>query len=226
MRKGFTLVELLVVIAILAILAAILFPVFSRAREKARQTSCLSNMRQIGIAWLCYLQDYDERGLNWRVGGQGRWSANWYYWCDMLMPYIKNTQIMVCPSNRLKQPPMLPCDHEGNTMLSDYCLFSWAGGSGTQDDPYYQGLDANSSLAQVTKPAELVMLTEGWTYTGPASIDNGKGCTGWGECTDDRHNGGACYAFVDGHSKWMKHDEANKAVESGGAWYLYYEYMW
>jgi prepilin-type N-terminal cleavage/methylation domain-containing protein/prepilin-type processing-associated H-X9-DG protein len=226
LKKGFTLVELLVVIAIMAILAAVLFPVFARAREKARQTSCLSNMRQIGIAWLCYLQDYDERGLQWHVAGKGEWNPNWYYWCDMLMPYVKNEQILVCPTNDLKAAPRLPCQRAGQTMISDYALFCWGGGSGTQDDPFYQGLDENSSLAQVTKPSELVMLTEGWTASGPMGLENGKGCTGWGECTDARHNGGACYSFVDGHSKWMKHDEANRAVQNGGKWYLYYEYIW
>jgi prepilin-type N-terminal cleavage/methylation domain-containing protein/prepilin-type processing-associated H-X9-DG protein len=225
-RRGFTLVELLVVIAILAVLAAILFPVFARAREKARQTSCLSNMRQIGIAWLCYLQDYDERGLNWRVAGKGTWSPHWYYWCDMLMPYIRNEQILVCPSRNLSPPPNLPCERQGETMLSDYCQFCWAGGTGTEDDAYYRGLDSESTLAQVTRPSELVMLTEGWTFSGPVTIESGKGCTGWGDCSDDRHNGGACYAFVDGHSKWMRPEEGKKAVQVDGLWYLYYEYMW
>lgn len=66
-RTGFTLIELLVVIAIIAILAAILFPVFARAREKARQSSCLSNQKQIGLAILMYNQDYDERVIQWRI---------------------------------------------------------------------------------------------------------------------------------------------------------------
>ncbi len=225
MKKGFTLVELLVTIAIMVILAAILFPVFARAREKARQTSCLSNMRQIGIAWLCYLQDYDERGLNWRVPGSGAWNPNWYFWSDTLMPYIKNDQILVCPANDLQPAPLLPRERAGQTIISDYALFCWGGGTGTRDDPFYQGLDENMSLAQVSKPSELVMLTEGWTASGPTSIEQGKGCTGWGECTDNRHSGGACYSFVDGHSKWMRHDEANKALQSDQAWHLYYEWV-
>ncbi len=88
MRKhGFTLIELLVVIAIIAILAAILFPVFARAREKARQASCQSNLKQIGLAWAMYVQDYDEI-----LPPRSK-----YYMC--LDPYIKNTQIWKCPSD-------------------------------------------------------------------------------------------------------------------------------
>jgi len=101
MRKGFTLIELLVVIAIIAILAAILFPVFAKAREKARQTSCLSNLKQIGLAILQYTQDYD--GMTPSSGSMGG------SWCrqieglnfepvGVLEPYIKNSQIFVCPS--------------------------------------------------------------------------------------------------------------------------------
>ncbi len=90
-KRGFTLIELLVVIAIIAILAAILFPVFAKAREKARQTNCLNNVKQMSLASLQYAQDYDERYTTYRYPDP-------YYWPDKLDPYIKNQQIRKCPS--------------------------------------------------------------------------------------------------------------------------------
>jgi len=90
-RKGFTLIELLVVIAIIAILAAILFPVFARAREKARTASCLSNVKQIQLAQLMYLEDYDGMYERFYGGGLG-------VPCVQLMPYMKNEKIWSCPS--------------------------------------------------------------------------------------------------------------------------------
>ena len=89
--KGFTLIELLVVIAIIAILAAILFPVFAQAREKARAASCTSNLKQIGLSVRMYLQDYDETYLPW---GQSVTASP----AAILDPYIKNYQVWVCPS--------------------------------------------------------------------------------------------------------------------------------
>jgi prepilin-type N-terminal cleavage/methylation domain-containing protein len=98
MKRGFTLIELLVVIAIIAILAAILFPVFARAREKARQSSCQSNLKQLSLGVLMYMQDYDGRSPFGWTTYEGN-TALAYRWRDAIQPYIKNTQILVCPSN-------------------------------------------------------------------------------------------------------------------------------
>ena len=93
MKKGFTLIELLVVIAIIAILAAILFPVFARAREKARQSTCLSNVKQIGLAILMYVQDYDERMPMLYDLGTPRQGI-----IRTTQPYTMNWQVHDCPS--------------------------------------------------------------------------------------------------------------------------------
>lgn len=110
-RGGFTLIELLVVISIIALLAAILFPVFGRARENARRSNCLSNMKQIGLGVFQYIQDYDEtmvaqRYGNGTCGGQSTGNA-WtgpncgtYKWMDAIYPYIKNAQVFTCPSTK------------------------------------------------------------------------------------------------------------------------------
>ena len=97
LRRGFTLIELLVVIAIIAILAAILFPVFAQARDRARQVGCLSNLRQIGLATQMYAQDYEETTPNqwWTHSGCTEWDCTPAW---QLAPYIKNTQVWVCPS--------------------------------------------------------------------------------------------------------------------------------
>src|SRR5688572_7142500 len=102
-RRGFTLIELLVVIAIIALLAAILFPVFARARENARRTTCQSNMKQMALGMIQYTQDYDEK---FGFGGCGSTCADFPTecgtagsWAEMVQPYIKSTQIFKCPSD-------------------------------------------------------------------------------------------------------------------------------
>ncbi|MEN6549090.1 MAG: prepilin-type N-terminal cleavage/methylation domain-containing protein [Armatimonadia bacterium] len=176
MRRGFTLIELLVVIAIIAILAAILFPVFAKAREKARQSSCLSNVKQIGIAWLSYVQDYDER-----CPPTSRLLAQGSYWYPRVMPYMKNSQILQCPSRSPHVSTTPPgADH---LYVADYGA-NWAINHGT---PFYQ------SLGQVDKPAETAMIADniGGDYVY---------FLWWANAT--YHNDGGNVGFFDGHAKW------------------------
>src|SRR5438552_4065474 len=121
-RTGFTLIELLVVIAIIAILAAILFPVFAQAREKARTTSCLSNTKQIGLASMMYVQDYDETFYSqpWPGGCPQAQTGYWIdqpgqpvqHWATLVYPYTKNAQLFRCPS------------FKGTTYTASYALFT------------------------------------------------------------------------------------------------------
>src|SRR2546425_162100 len=105
-RRGFTLIELLVVIAIIAILAAILFPVFAQARDKARSASCLSNMMQIGKGLMMYAQDYDEKTTWFWNNGAANAAKDTLagYWYQLLLPYTKNVQVFICPSVGTRGP--------------------------------------------------------------------------------------------------------------------------
>ena len=103
-KTGFTLIELLVVIAIIALLAAILFPVFARARENARRSSCQSNLKQIGLGFAQYTQDYDEKQPYAILGGNNA-AGRPLQWPDAIQPYVKSAQIFVCPSAVIKARP-------------------------------------------------------------------------------------------------------------------------
>lgn len=126
-RRGFTLIELLVVIAIIAILAAILFPVFARAREQARKSACISNLKQIGTAILMYAQDYDEQIVPVATGVCP--GPNAFGWGDLVQPYVKNYKVLECPSNVVKiqlnnavNPPRVMRDRGGTGAgVTDEC---------------------------------------------------------------------------------------------------------
>ena len=186
MKRGFTLIELLVVIAIIAILAAILFPVFARAREKARQTSCLNNQKQWALAWQMYVQDFDENIPPYalRILNPAGWGTRWHV---LLYPYIKNIQIRTCPS-----------DPDGST--TGYGLSYGYNGYYLRDPQwgYSQGADI---LSEITYPAECFMTGE--TQAGNYFIYLPTQTTLHYLVKWDRHNEGANYAFCDGHAKWL-----------------------
>jgi prepilin-type N-terminal cleavage/methylation domain-containing protein/prepilin-type processing-associated H-X9-DG protein len=121
-RKGFTLIELLVVIAIIAILAAILMPVFAQAREKARSASCQSNLKQIGYAFRMYIDDYDGNFVpSWMYPNGWSVCPRWI-WADYVQPYVKNWQVLVCPSaSQLRFPADNSCPSWRNCSAVVYC---------------------------------------------------------------------------------------------------------
>jgi prepilin-type N-terminal cleavage/methylation domain-containing protein/prepilin-type processing-associated H-X9-DG protein len=183
MRRGFTLIELLVVIAIIAILAAILFPVFAKAREKARQSSCLSNVKQMMIGVLAYTQDYDEtlflvHHYN-QVGDGGRLM----YPAIRLMPYVKNDQLFICPSKR------------GGI----YVDYAW--------NYAYHGICNNGySLGQFAKPAQFMVVMDGLNYVFQHNThtNNTTVVGDYSRNIDPRHNDGVNVGLLDGHAKWFK----------------------
>jgi prepilin-type N-terminal cleavage/methylation domain-containing protein/prepilin-type processing-associated H-X9-DG protein len=191
-RTGFTLIELLVVIAIIAILAAILFPVFARAREKARQTSCLNNIKQIALAMTMYVQDFDEHFMAcWNgpavPGVRGETCLGWQH---VIYPYVKNAQIAICPSYEANTWEFAPAPNAvGYPWTYRYGTYAANG----------QIVRARLALAGLAKPADTVLATEVYgdniTYT---PSQNGAGNY------RNSHNEGANIAWADGHGKWMK----------------------
>ena len=180
-KTGFTLIELLVVIAIIAILAAILFPVFARARENARRSSCMSNMKQIGLGVMQYLQDYDERYM-----------PDHDEWVDAVQPYIKSAQIFRCPSLAESDAEFAPDPRP----VADYAINSlFAHGT---------------SQATFQTVAEQIMMGErkkGEEHIDYHidDLDEIKE-----HLQEDRHLGGSNYLFADGHVKWLRFESTLK----------------
>jgi len=221
-EKGFTLIELLVVIAIISILAAILFPVFARTKEKARQASCASNLQQLGLAFTSYRVDYDGKMpllISQGAGAPVRW-------IHAIYPYVNNDQIFECPSNEVTKDPADASRPNRNTPLPEssymYALGSVMAQRGTE-------------LAEtaVKDPAGTWMLMDGWYFTGTTGLSSynmvmynfaGEGATpapqslaSWvGNRTTSavpsvqvldrmhRHNDGVNVSYYDGHVKFQK----------------------
>ena len=196
-RRGFTLIELLVVIAIIAILAAILFPVFAKARENARRASCQSNERQIGLGIMQYTQDYDEtypRRLN---------GSNQASWRVVTQPYLKSSQLFQCPSNPNKN--QLSAD---GTINVSYACNGW--------DNNNTPMDGNNvvSLASVQRPSETVLVAESlstWSEFPFANIAS----IGF-----DKHLSTSNYLFADGHVKALRPTATCGAGNSDDMWHM------
>lgn len=240
-RRGFTLIELLVVIAIIAILAAILFPVFAQAREKARAASCQSNLKQIMTAAKMYTQDYDEISLHyvWMPAGGG----NYHTWMEALHPYSKNTQIFQCPSApKDKSAYTTGCDW-ANAVTSTYVwpgfvhysYWGWTQPDGSQT-AMFSGFPAPGqscpnpwdrcvSLEFAENPAEAAFVIEGYMVAlYPYSTNQfGYPCT-LGFDVDPknkniyRHNEGMNVGYSDGHVKYSKDFWQNNSARTTGTY--------
>ena len=220
--KAFTLIELLVVIAIIAILAAILFPVFARARENARRSSCQSNLKQIGLGILQYTQDYDEN-FPLAVSIPGSVTPLPWGWADEIQPYLKNTQIYQCPSDPTEQNT-----NPKSTGYSDYwynARLSCASdlpnpGGATPPNTYNTAVNiavlANASLTIMNGDGETgtydtaAFRTNGGANAGVKTDStvqpNSSGGTGFAQASvvAARHFDGANLSFADGHVKWFR----------------------
>jgi len=196
---GFTLIELLVVVAIISLLAAILFPVFSRARENARRASCMSNMKQIGLAFMMYAQDYDEKLPDSYANDN---------WQEPLFPYLKNAQILRCPST-----PKEPSDsHVSSSKPFDYRWPTYAiDGHGNNGMLRTNGLP----LAAIDEPSVTWLLVESKNADYYESRGYGMSYVKLYEKSEanvysetdvdfERHLGGSNITYADGHVKWLK----------------------
>lgn len=220
LKSAFTLIELLVVIAIIAILAAILFPVFGRARENARRTSCLSNHKQLGLAFTQYFQDYDEQFP--LLGKNGAPDTSWFF---TMQPYIKSIQMMRCPSDT--SPAWITGEDYFKPAVtgrrSSYTLNGYlpAGNSTAAQGGNFP------HIASIQKPANVIFIvdspefrTDGVTpFTGNyfhAHVWNAPFSTGhWVAATNrpddlayNRHLGGFNATFLDGHVKFTRFEQA------------------
>jgi prepilin-type N-terminal cleavage/methylation domain-containing protein/prepilin-type processing-associated H-X9-DG protein len=221
--RGFTLIELLVVIAIISILAAILFPVFAKAREKARQISCASNQRQLGLAFYQYVEDYDEKLPGDFDGAAGAGGVGgWMYFSAIasnttskvfdptrgsIYPYVKSTGLYICPD-----------DSYGRNNGDSYAINSCIEGVKGQIIPNYR---AGKQLSQIGEPSNIMLISEegdeaSTTNTTFDSTNDAFISLQFGDGLTGRHTGGLNIVFVDSHVKWYHTEQVHPlGLQSG-----------
>lgn len=225
LAQGFTLIELLVVIAIIAILAAILFPVFAKAREKARQITCASNLKQISLGILQYYQDSDEVFPAVTANNTANTKGQLVGWADEIQPYLKNIGVLHCPDDPRSQNPdprAHPYSTYGDTNFTSYFYNAMIG---TPNGGYTYDI-GGLKLSQMPYVSLTILVGDNFGYDAANSLPwgNGRICN-WkildpahpNNCgyTDsnggrldhdasNRHSDGANYAFADGHAKYYK----------------------
>ena len=219
MKRAFTLIELIVVIAIITILAAVLFPVFSQAREKARASACLSNEKQIGLSTMQYVQDYDETfpycsGIGWQ---------------NSLFPYIKSVNVFMCPSNPGNVHLFYGNGTDGQQFPVSYAVnrcYSISSRGHVKDgimgytDQY--GITYSAQMSDIVYPASCIVVMEGnWQYTGMSPADpTYHGNNGYSGATRNvalfaGHQQMTNYVYADGHSRPLKPWQTVLTAEGG-----------
>ena len=193
-KKGFTLIELLVVIAIIAILAAILFPVFAKAREKAKQSTCQSNLKQIGLAIRMYAEDYDDGMPPCRNATSSK------YWPDYIGPYVQAksvSKIFICPAG----DPKKYWQTYGAVNTGNYFNYSYIH-IGDMDPAYLASYPVRR-LNQCQYPDKQAIIIDGKTLAFFGDIWSWNGTSPFSRYADiARHNGGINALFADGHVIW------------------------
>jgi len=241
--SAFTLIELLVVIAIISILAAILFPVFAKVREKAKQASCASNLKQLGAAMTMYTQDYDETPPCYTAGGPTADGNSLSYWPNALDPYVKERKAWYCPSF----PIQTTVSPNSSTYGANRRILT---GTVSGTLPNLTVTAAALPLAAFTRPSELLLVADS-EYSKPLKtqyncssfaagfvslydpVDQANGasaCAHYLQNTggvDNRHSGGANVLFLDTHVKWLRRETialretaADHPVDLWGHWSL------
>jgi len=216
-RRGFTLIELLVVIAIIAILAAILFPVFAQAREKARQASCLSNLKQLGLGVFMYAQDYDETYPVYRMytttlgplesppppyrtaAGSECYTG---LWANLIYPYVKNAGVYKCPSMYIRAY-VKGCQNLDYGWNIGTNIPNALNGTSTLKDGMGRNANEALTLAAVPDPAGTVVIGH------PSQSDSSPYMFVYPNSPQYLsvfHTDGNNYAFADGHAKWFHKD--------------------